>query len=188
MSNRNRRNRREQTPKGHRHLNGAVEEILRAREEIPLPERPRLERVPDFIPVVLKVQGPRHNQHPRETFMGGSVLLAYVTHQFHEHDECRFHTFDLQQGRARFGYAVCSGCGAEAWSAWWVAAGLYGLAASLTADLLGLEVPYDATPITMVDLDAYDDVRFSESPEDGTGYFIVEHVEHFEALVAGSAS
>lgn len=142
--------------------------------ETPLPERPRLERTPDFIPVVLRFERPRHGAHYRETFMNGEpARFAFVTHEFHEHDECRFHNFSLKGGLARFGLSNCTFCGAEAWSAWWVAAGLYGLAAALHEQGVEVEV-----------LDILGERGDAEAPEDGTGAYIVECMNRYEEALS----
>jgi hypothetical protein len=106
--------------------------MARHHKERPLPERARLNPPPDFIPVVQTVMEPAVHPDPvRTPYLDGPVGYYHVVVTRTEQVTCT-HT-----GWAdRFGSGECDQCGAEFWSAWWVAEGLYGLASAMDADAL----------------------------------------------------
>lgn len=68
------------------------------------------------------VQNPTHDAHYRTTYHMGPSAEAFVEIRTLWQAGHTHHFSDL----TRFGDAACHGCGATAWSAWWVADGVFG--------------------------------------------------------------
>jgi hypothetical protein len=104
------------------------------REEQPLPERARLNPPADFVPTVQTVMEPAVHPQPvgyRPMYLDGPTRYYHVVVERHEQVTC------THEGYANlYGHALCNLCGAECWSKWWVADGIYGLESALNADAL----------------------------------------------------
>ncbi len=72
------------------------------------------------MPMIL-LSNPSHDAHYRTTHIKGGVPEVYVETPRPWMEGHRHHFSDL----TRFGDAVCHSCGATAWSAWWVADGVF---------------------------------------------------------------
>lgn len=90
--------------------------------EVPMPERPRLEVTPDFVPFISVVCTPDHDPHYRTTHMVEPMFWAYVEVETLAQRDCTSHRFTSID---RFGHGPCAKCRAWAWADAWVADGLY---------------------------------------------------------------
>lgn len=141
-----------------------------------MPERPRLEVTPDFIPYVLAITnhgrvGEWKPPASRPFALDGPTEREYAEHRVQAHEACINHQ---PVHVNRFGMGTCR-CGAAMWSPWWVADGLYGLASALSG-----------TRARIVRLPEHEDDPIEEINDafDGTANWIAEHEETWKSRVS----
>lgn len=105
----------------------------RLRPEIDMPERERLNPPADFPPYSVCIMEPDMGVHLYRTpYFHGPTLRAYVAIERQTHLTCGH----LNEWADRFGYVHCTQCGAEVWSPYWVADGVFGLASAMDPEAL----------------------------------------------------
>lgn len=98
-----------------------------------LPQRPRLNPPPDFAPRVVTEMDPANVPVLYRTpYLDGPARYMHVRVERSAQLTCS-HDWGTA---GRFGDAQCAKCEAWAWSKWWVAEGIYGLASTVDPDAL----------------------------------------------------